>query len=314
MPATRPHLSAPLVGCHGLRVAIFRYALVACCHPVMEPNPLMSSPIPTEPTQQATDPAANVPAEPATPAAPSPADMPQAAPAPQTAPQPAAPQADDDPEGSEFDSETPDVRKMRRENKSLRDRMKAAEDESKGLAERLAELAEKANKTDALEGTLAKLAAVFNPAAAEEPVDPAKLAEQLAADKAAAEQAAAAQIAERDLQLRNLRVEQAAEKAARKAGVDVDALLDSRTFASTLAGLDPAGATFNTDLESAVAAALTLNPKLKTAPVAVRSGAEIAGRSGGTDQLTLEQVRGMKPEEVDAARIAGRLKSLLGGG
>jgi len=51
--------------------------------------------------------------------------------------------------------------------------------------------------------------------------------------------------------------------------------------------------------------------------VAVRSGAEIPGRTGGSDQLTLEQVKELAkkdPAALEKARKEGRLKNVLSGG
>jgi hypothetical protein len=92
------------------------------------------------------------------------------------------------------------------------------------------------------------------------------------------------------------------------------ALTEAVLIASGALGkLDPTADTFAADLESACEAAVDGNPKLKIAPVAVRSGAEIPGGSGGTDQLTLEQVRDMaksNPSALEKARKDGRLRNL----
>lgn len=264
----------------------------------------MTAPAPTDPPAAPVDPAAPAPVAP-----PTPAHMPPVAPAPPVAP-PATPPPADDTDDPDDTTVSAAERKARREAKNLRDRLQAETTQREALAAQVADLVAKAEKSAGLEESWAKLAAVFNPAAAGEPVDPAKLAEQLAAEKLAAETTNAAALGERDTVIRTLRIEQAAERAARLAGVDSDALLDSRTFATTLANLDPASSTFTADLASAVEAAVAANPKLKVAPVAVRGGVEIPGRSGGSDQLTLEQVKGMKPAEIEAARKAGRLSNL----
>jgi hypothetical protein len=62
-------------------------------------------------------------------------------------------------------------------------------------------------------------------------------------------------------------IELAAYKASAKAGVNADALLDSRSFLSKVADLDPASETFETDIAKAVSAAVEANPLLKGSPV-----------------------------------------------
>jgi len=204
-------------------------------------------------------------------------------------------------------------RKARREAKALRDRLKASDDARAALEQRMAGYEQSAAEAATLKAQMDALAAVFNPQG-DEPVDPAKLAEQLAAEKATAEAEAAKALADRDAQLRSLRVEQAAERAARAAGVEAEALLDSRTFRATVDKLDPSSETFKADLASAIEAAVAANPKLKVAPVATRSGAEIAGRSGATDQITdRAKIASMSPEEIAKATADGRFSRLLGG-
>lgn len=83
-------------------------------------------------------------------------------------------------------------------------------------------------------------------------------------------------------QLTEERRERYAEKAARSAGLDVDALLDSRSFAKKLDGLDPASDTFTSDLESLITSYQD-NPKYKAtgqAPAPPRSSADFSGGSG----------------------------------
>lgn len=246
---------------------------------------------------------------PAPPAPPSPAQMPQ-----QTAPAPSpAPEGDQD--GGDDTGDDPvsaAERKARREAKNLRDRLQAEAQAREALAQQVAELAPLASKASEMEQTLAKLAAVFNPQT-DEPVDPAKLAEQLAAEKAAAEESAAAALAERDAQIRELTVKAALPTAMAKASADPDLTLAVLTASGALSKLDPTAESFTADLESAVKAAVESNPKLKVAPVAVRSGAEIPGRSGGSDQVTRDQLAKMTPEQIEKARVEGRLKNLLSG-
>ena len=98
----------------------------------------------------------------------------------------------------------------------------------------------------------AKLAAVLKAAGLAPDDDPAK-----AAEKAAAERDALA------TENRALRIERAAEKAGRKAGADVDALIDSRGFVAALADLDPTSSDFTDRLDAAVKTALEANPRLR---------------------------------------------------
>ena len=132
---------------------------------------------------------------------------------------------------------------------------------------------------------------------------------QTVAEKAVAEREAAA------AELRMLKTERAAEKAARKAGADVDGLLDSRTFLARLEKLDPTDASFNDDVKDAVDEALKANPRLK-AQQAARPPASADMGSGGeapNGQLTRADLKTMSPKQIEAARKDGRLKNLLGG-
>ncbi|GAA2772832.1 hypothetical protein [Saccharopolyspora taberi] len=91
----------------------------------------------------------------------------------------------------------------------------------------------------------------------------------------------AQQLTARDTELRSLRVERAAEKAARKHTADIDALLDSRSFAAELDKLDPNGDSFAADIDKLVSETVRNNPKYKAAGQAPgRSSSEHAGGSG----------------------------------
>ncbi|MFE6683935.1 hypothetical protein [Streptomyces sp. NPDC057729] len=96
------------------------------------------------------------------------------------------------------------------------------------------------------------------------PPDPAQLTQQLT---------------ESQQQARQTAVELAVYRTARDAGGDPDALLDSRSFATSLADIDPT----DTDaVAAAVKAAVTANPKLGTAPAGPpRGGADFTGQQGG---------------------------------
>ncbi|MEV0444511.1 hypothetical protein AB0I84_29220 [Streptomyces spectabilis] len=114
-----------------------------------------------------------------------------------------------------------------------------------------------------------------------EQADPAHLTEQLTASQAQARQTA---------------VELAVYRAAAAAGADPDALLDSRTFAASLADVDPADADAGT---AAITAAVTANPKLAaTAAGPARGGAEFTGAP--TPGVTAQQFAAMDY----AARVA----------
>lgn len=83
----------------------------------------------------------------------------------------------------------------------------------------------------------------------EDETDPEKVAEQ-----------AQATVAERDAEIRAMKVERGAEKAARKAGADVDALTDSRQFATEAAQLDPADDGFGDAMAALVERYVEDNP------------------------------------------------------
>ncbi|MFJ9417792.1 hypothetical protein ACIRPT_27055 [Streptomyces sp. NPDC101227] len=94
----------------------------------------------------------------------------------------------------------------------------------------------------------------------DEQVTPERLTQQLTAAQAQARQTA---------------VELAVYRHAAAAGGDADALLDSRTFAASLDGLGP---TDTADIQAAIEAAATANPKLAAAPSGLaRGGAEFTG-------------------------------------
>lgn len=111
--------------------------------------------------------------------------------------------------------------------------------------------------------------------------------------KTVAERAQAA-AAEKDAELRTLRIERAAERAARKAEVDPDALLDSRSFATAVAKLDPADAAFNDDLAELIKKTAESNPHIKIAKEkAGPSSTDMSdgGEGGGTGRQTIDDMR-----------------------
>lgn len=105
------------------------------------------------------------------------------------------------------------------------------------------------------------------------PPDPEQLTKQLTE--------AQKQAQDRDAELRTLRIERAAEKAARTHQADVDALLDSRSFAQKLANLDPSDGGFADALDELVKTTVESNPKYKaTGPAPAASSADFSSGTG----------------------------------
>lgn len=116
--------------------------------------------------------------------------------------------------------------------------------------------------------------------------DPAKAAEQA--------------VRERDelaARVQKYETERLAEKLGRKAGADVDLLLDSRGFEVALGKLDSTSATFEADVEALIKGALEANPRLKATP----AGPPASGR---------EPTGGSTPAREPAAGL-DRLRSSL---
>lgn len=98
-------------------------------------------------------------------------------------------------------------------------------------------------------------------------------------------------------------------KAAATTGADPSRLLDSNSFMSSVAGLDPAdGAAVTAAIQAAVAA----NPLLKAVQAASASGTELGG-TGEQGQITEAQLAHMTPEQIVDAQSKGLLRQLLGG-
>jgi hypothetical protein len=87
-------------------------------------------------------------------------------------------------------------------------------------------------------------------------------------------------LAGRDAELTQTRLEFAAYRAAGKVGADVDALLDSRAFATALGDLDPAADDFPTKLDALVKTSLDNNPRLRARVAAGASGVDHTGGTG----------------------------------
>ena len=126
-------------------------------------------------------------------------------------------------------------------------------------------------------------------------------------------------------------VELAVFRAAAQSGANGNALLDSRSFVATLAGLDPASADFGQRVSDAITAATDANPGWKTtapataaavpppltppapaAPVPARSGGEHTA-PGGNRQWTLADVQAASknnPQAISDAIDQGLLVDL----
>lgn len=115
--------------------------------------------------------------------------------------------------------------------------------------------------------------------------DPAKLAEQAAAAQTAARTSA---------------VQLAVFRAAAGHQADPDALLDSSSFMSSLAELDPSADGFGDKVSAAIKAAVEKNPKLKAVQAAGRSGGSFAGGPGEGQQ---------RPTSLGAAIAAHQQKT-----
>jgi hypothetical protein len=134
----------------------------------------------------------------------------------------------------------------------------------------------------------------------DEPVDPAKLTEQITAAQADAKRA---------------QVALAVYQNAATAGADPLALLDSATFLAKAAALDP---TDVDGLKAAMTEAVTANPRLGAAPESRTPAPNPAqGSSGsgaaGVKQLTRADMERMTPQEVVEAQNKGQFDNLLAG-
>lgn len=155
--------------------------------------------------------------------------------------------------------------------------------------------------------------------------DPEKLTADLAQARADARQKA---------------VELAVYRTAGKHDGDADALLDSRTFAKAVEGLDPGADDFTTKVGEAIAAAVKADSRYKAQPAKQepatdpegapgeekrkeaepgkeqpkprlpRSGGEFGGAPGGNRQWTEADVENASPAEVSQAMEQGLLQDL----
>jgi hypothetical protein len=173
-------------------------------------------------------------------------------------PKPAPPATDAKAEPKTFDADY--VRKLRDEAASNRVKSKELEDQLTAAQQRQQEQMDAIAKALGLKEDDA-------------PPNPEELTKQLTA--------AQQQAQERDAELRTLRVERAAEKAARAHDADVDALLDSRAFTTKLAKLDPTDDGFAAALDELVKTTVDSNPKYKaTGPAPTASSADFSSGTG----------------------------------
>lgn len=265
----------------------------------------MTSPTPAD---AGTTPAEPVAAPVETPATPSPASMPQQV----TPPAPAAAEPTNEGDSDGGKDLSAEIKKLRSENASWRTKLRQQEEASaqaskivEQLQTQMAESNERWNKFSEL----------FNPDAGK-PLTAEELTEQFAGERAQWDSKSAdyeSKLSAADAKVRELTIRAALPNAVSKASADPGLTEAVLTASGVLAKLDPSSDSFAADLESAVAAAVEANPRLKVAPVATRSGAPIPGRSGGDGQLTREDVQKMAksdPEGLVKAQKEGRLRSL----
>lgn len=169
-----------------------------------------------------------------------------------------------------------EIERLRRENASSRTnaKAKAAEEAKKELAQ-----------------TIGKALGLVE----DEQVDPAALTEQLT--KAQADQRQAA-------------LELAIFRATPDASV-ANALLDSRSFLAKVADTDPTDADA---IAEAVQAAVSNNPALgKRLPAPNPAQGSSGNGPSAAGQLTRDDLKSMTPDEINKARVEGRLDDLMSG-
>jgi F0F1-type ATP synthase membrane subunit b/b' len=96
-------------------------------------------------------------------------------------------------------------------------------------------------------------------------------------------------------------------KSAAATGADPSRLLDSNSFMSSVAGLDPSD---GAAISAAITAAIAANPLLKAVQAAAASGTELGG-TGEQGQITEAQLAQMSPEQINKALREGKLAHLL---
>lgn len=135
------------------------------------------------------------------------------------------------------------------------------------------------------------------------PTDPAQLTQQLT---------------QTGQQNRQLQIQNALLGAAYKAGADGDLMTAVLTYNGKLSGLDPTAPDFAAQVQALVTSEMAANPRLAlnaapTPPSPAAGGANSPGMASGapTDKITMEQLKAMTPDEIDAALKAGKLKHLM---
>lgn len=122
--------------------------------------------------------------------------------------------------------------------------------------------------------------------------------------------------AEEKSQIRSLKVDLALNDVYSKVGVIpklARAVLESE---GVLSGLNPDDAEFSKTLHAAVKKLADEVPQIKSGPppstTAPRSAAAFPGGNNAATQLSREDLKGMKPDDINAAREKGQLNDLLG--
>jgi hypothetical protein len=109
-----------------------------------------------------------------------------------------------------------------------------------------------------------------------------------------------------------LKVGSALEQASRKHGADTELLIPVLRGSAQLEKLDPSSENFTKDVSDLVKTMLERNPKLRASQVPSRSGGEFPGGTPPVQQLTRDQLKGMSPDQIMAARAAGQLDQMMG--
>lgn len=263
----------------------------------------MTTPAPATPANDPAPDPGSQPATPPEPTAPAPTPPEPAAPAPPTEPAEPTPAAEPTGKTPKFEGDF-DPARFEKLVENLRGDV-AAEKAKREAAEQKAK--------DDQAAFMKKVAGAFGIETDEaKPPTPEELAKQL--DEARGE------TKESRAQARQTAVELAVYKTAGRHGGDPDALLDSRSFASAIAKLDPSADGFDEAVGKAVKSAVDSNAKLaakapepKPEPTPA-GGAPMDGAPGGTRQLGEADRKRMTPEEIAKATREGRFTAYLGGG
>ncbi len=205
------------------------------------------------------------------------------------------PTANETPAGDERQADEPDQTTAPTGEQTTDDTAEAKTfDESyvKKLRDEAAKHRNEKNQTtqerDQLKSTLDQLRKALDPEASQEE-DPATVAERATAERD-----------QKDQELRELRIERAADKAARTHGADATALTDSRAFNQAAQDLDPTAEDFDEQMSKLVEQAVTDNPKLRASQAPARSSSAVTGGTGGRPTFTSSQIASMSPQDYAA--------------